>query len=208
VVSNTDCRDFSQIEKKYILAFRMRTIVLLMILTVGGAKEICAQNAVTKKEVAAFLNAYYDSSEYYHSLRFIDRPNSPYDIEKIRLYDSAAQLFTNQDFDFMERQVRNYKPVILDSSYIKNANFLSHRILKSHFSIKRKSPLTAWEIFYKKYGKGFWRISYPLFNKEKNLCVIYQQRTMGGVYGSGDLFIYKKEGTGWVPYKIFRLWVS
>jgi hypothetical protein len=151
---------------------------------------------IKKSELRAVLEL-FNSDRFIQRLRFIDQPTAPIGLDRIREIDSVYKLFSAGDMDFIANQIRNYKLVTFDSSYI-TAKFMSRRDLEKVFSYDPSAPnKLVWETFYKKYGEGYCQISFPLFNKTGNICMFYGETRVGAKGGDASIFIYKKEGNAW-----------
>jgi len=162
---------------------------------------------VSKAEIRSVLESVTDA--FTSKLSFVNTLKQPLNIEVIRKLDSSHILLSPTDLLFLETQISNYKPIVLDSSYLPHANFMDGKDFETVFAFDSlNSQKDGWDIFYKKYGLGYYMISYPLFNKKKNICIFYLEMSVGSLGGSGEIRIYKRRKNAWKLYKIKSMWDS
>ncbi len=73
---------------------------------------------------------------------------------------------------------------------------------------KNNSKKEAWDLFNKKYGKGFFELLKPIFIRENSICFFYYGYNCGPLCGHGLLGIYKKEKNKWQLLIIIDEWIS
>jgi len=95
-----------------------------------------------------------------------------------------TELFTQSDFEYMERQFNSEQ--------------------KSKWNFKAKKGRI------KNFPKrNFYSYSIPLFDKEHKKAIIYGEfGGCGGVCGGASMFVYLKKGNTWELYKTIPLWES
>lgn len=76
------------------------------------------------------------------------------------------------------------------------------RMFKSTFlDSLNAARIESQEIYEKAFGRGFWRITYPLFSQDRNYCIIGLRFNCGPVCGSSKAVLCKRIGDKWVIVK-------
>ncbi|MNY21558.1 hypothetical protein D3C86_1551150 [compost metagenome] len=88
-----------------------------------------------------------------------------------------------------------------------NQKFVNKELLKkSHFipngklDLILKDPISGWSGFNKKYGKGYYSFSKPIFIRDSSICIFFSNFTCGMLCAQGELSVYKKSGGQWVKW--------
>lgn len=119
---------------------------------------------------------------------------------KLNKYFSKAE-----DQYFLQLQFEDRKNFVLLQDSFKSKKIISKKIIDSFYdekndSISRKNQIL--NNYIKKYGNNFYyRLSLPIFSKDKNTVLIDVSYFLGG----GKTMIYKKHNGKWT-YKIFMIW--
>ncbi|MBO9202194.1 MULTISPECIES: hypothetical protein [Niastella] len=181
-------------------------------LTVFFFNNLAAQNVdPALYDVRALLTkmSYNNNERFKKTFLLVDQAYKPVSIEKIKEIDSVWDLFCDDDIEFIEWQIKNYKPVTFDSSYAINWTRVPIDDYETVFRIRSvKDDTDAWEEYHKKFGPGYFLLSYPLFNKSGNICVFYAESSLGWLGGDGGYSIYIKEKGVWKFFQTRGQWSS
>lgn len=150
-------------------------------------------------------------------------PDSSILINKFSVFDDSVKIrgvierfpthFKPEDKEFMYAQVYDKKSRI-KKRFIEGKQkrlFSERKIRRFFWFVGRKdrgSLDKRWDRFHKKYGKGFYRISKPIFSKDKSVVIITQGFHCGGLCGSGGTYVYKKVDGKWEMVEMYSLWIS
>lgn len=97
------------------------------------------------------------------------------------------------------------RKMMWDTSFIKNAIVIDLEEIKTNFS----SSKNFWEQFYAKYpGNGYYRMSFPFFSNNFNMCTIQIEHLCGGLCGHGYVTIFEKVKGHWKKVKEIKTWIS
>ncbi|MNK69660.1 hypothetical protein D3C87_890530 [compost metagenome] len=109
-------------------------------------------------------------------------------VEKERIYNEIGKL--NQRF--------------VDKDLLKKSCFLP----KEKLDLILKDQVGGWADFYKKYGKGYYSFSKPIFIRDNSICIFFFNYTCGVLCAKGELTVYKKSGKKWVKWFILNDYIS
>ena len=94
---------------------------------------------------------------------------------------------------------------IWTNDLVPGARLIPKDTIRSVFS---KEQENGWGYFYSHFGKDFNRLGCPLFLRNYSWCIFYSGNHCGWLCGSGQLALYRKEGSHWVFVKNWGSWVS
>lgn len=171
----------------------------------GSAQTIDAGMQI-KTDVHAVLQLF--NTQAIQALRFVDQPLAPVTIEQLNTVNADAHLFSKSDLASFDEQIKAYHAVTFDTSYVQHANFLARQQFESVFGTNRYEAYNPWDVYHEKFGDGYCQISYPVFNKKKNVCIFYAETSKDYTGGDGLIYIYKKKKHGWKLYKTNAVWSS
>ena len=117
----------------------------------------------------------------------------------------SDSLLSSSDKKFMRNQLTD-EVYLWDNERLINAWCL----IPSDFAkINRSDTTDYWEEFRANFGKyGHHHYSRPIFNQDKNICVIEHSGQGDWLMGSGDILLFKKVNGNWRLLKEENLWIS
>jgi hypothetical protein len=132
-----------------------------------------------------------------------DKPSTQ-DLACSNLLFEDTTIFTKKDQETIMSQL-NY-PVIKkwDKKLVSKLKIVRSDTITTIFKDKNK----GWNYFYKHYGRRFYTFSEPIFFNDFNFCLFESGYSCGGLCGSGQISLYKKEEGQWKFLKSFCEWVS
>jgi len=138
--------------------------------------------------------------------RLVDKPSTPPGRQLLSKISSFDKLFDSADIDFMERQRKAVEEALWDSTYVATIEIAkADSIFKTPGQTKSRNE----DVWTKKSGmRAFYRLSFPLFSKDFNYCIINVEYRCGGLCGEGSTNIYQRTEKGWMLKKKLRHWVS
>ena len=75
-------------------------------------------------------------------------------------------------------------------------------------AIFKRSLGLGWDYFYKHIGEDYYSVACPLFLRNYTFCILCCDHACGGLCGSGEILLFKKDGARWVYVKSWETWVS
>jgi len=186
--------------KRYFIFF----VVGLMVMGLPLLSKAQKYSAITISdgEVLEFLNSIQASSSTPIVLSETPETESLVRVLKRVLADT---IFTNDERDFIRRELTNLSDYKWKKGMIKNTRIITeHEIDKLFY----KKKADGWPMFYYKYGKGITGFSVPLFTADKTKCIVFRSYSCGAVCGEGAGMIYKKVDGKWVLMAVIPDWVS
>ena len=187
----------------------MKYILLFTALLFVSITHSQTTTKITDEEIYEVINQLIpDSSILINQFKLFD------DTDKIRrVIERYPNHFKSEDKEYMYAQVYN-KEHRIKKKFIEGKGkrlFSDKKIRRFFWFVNRKDRGNLdrrWDKFHKKYGKGFYRISRPIFSKDKSVIIISEGFYCGGLCGSGGIYIYKKINGKWEMEEMYSLWVS
>jgi hypothetical protein len=186
--------------KRFFLSFLVE--MSMMALPLLGKGQKYTNVSISDGEVLEFLNSTQSSSSV--PLIISEMPETESLVRNLKriLADSS---FTNDERDFIRRELTNLSDYKWKKGMIKNARIITgHEIDKIFY----KKKADGWPMFYYKYGKGITGFSVPLFTADKNKCIIFRSYSCGPVCGEGAGLIYQKVNGKWTLMAVIPDWVG
>jgi hypothetical protein len=138
------------------------------------------------------------------TILLVDKPNMKEFNECINGLFRDTTLFTKDEQKTIKSQINDPLLKKWDTKLVEKANVISSDTVTTIFKDRNK----WWTYFYKHYGRSFNSYSAPIFLRNYTLCLFYSDHSCGGLCGSGQIIIFKKEGDKWNPFKSFCDWIS
>lgn len=66
----------------------------------------------------------------------------------------------------------------------------------------------GWDEFYKKYGRGYYQFSKPIFLRSHTFCIFYKGHSCGELCGSGGTSVYQLINGKWKNIAGLTYWIS
>ncbi len=115
------------------------------------------------------------------------------------------RLLSREDKISMRQQLSN-EVYLWDNKKLINTWCLTP---KDFAKMNHSDTTDYWEEFRKHFGKyGYHHYSKPIFNKDKNVCIIEHSGQGGWLFGSGEILLFKKVKGKWKLLKEDNLWIS
>jgi hypothetical protein len=105
----------------------------------------------------------------------------------------------------------DYKQKNKEQSSLKDSFKLKIKhVLIDEEEIKRAIKDAGWKSFYEKYPESGGLVSFSRvgFNAATNQALVYFEHWCGGLCGSGNYILLRKEGEGWKVVSVSRAWNS
>jgi len=113
--------------------------------------------------------------------------------------------FNNKDIKSIKEQFKTINQFSLNPKYILNLRIIHSDKLLSYSSDGKN----FWTEFEKKHGKGgFLFVGKPIFTMDKKRAIINYGYYCGGLCGSGERIILKKNNNSWVVEKVISGFIS
>ncbi|EIM74842.1 hypothetical protein A3SI_14941 [Nitritalea halalkaliphila LW7] len=112
-------------------------------------------------------------------------------------------LFTDEDKDYILRQLAALEDFTWKAGKIAGANVLSRQMIDEEFK-----EGDFWEKFNAKYGNCITSWSFPIFTKSREYVISYNWTQCGYLSGSGSVDLYKFELGKWIFVKSYMQGVS
>lgn len=126
--------------------------------------------------------------------------DSKYFNEKI-----LKEYFDKRDIKTIQEQLNTLNQLSLNPKYILNLRIIHQDKLSSYSS----NGKNFWVEFEKKYGKGgFLFVGKPIFTTDKKRVIINYGYYCGGLCGSGERVILKKNNNSWTIDKVISGFIS
>ncbi len=114
-------------------------------------------------------------------------------------------IFSMADSSFILSQINQSDGYTWKTGQLKSVTLIDHKTIDSLF----KSHFRGWEAFGTKYNRaGFFRISVPIFSKDLNTCVFFEDWLCGDLCGQGTVYYYRKLEGKWGIIYSFIVWMS
>lgn len=107
---------------------------------------------------------------------------------------SKQKIFTSNDLPFIFEQIK------LSKTYSYKQESLQYTILIPQDTIRKMGESDDfWTSYYQKYSasRGFWRLSAPIFSRDKQTVIQDERHACGGLCGGGGTYIYRKTKKSW-----------
>lgn len=114
-------------------------------------------------------------------------------------------LFKEIDFDFINKQISSSKNFSWENLTLDSIQLINNSEIKL---ILKPYSDSSCNVFRKKNGSNFYKISYPNFSKDMHTCVIKIDHYCGPLCGNGGILIFKKLNNKWTFYKSLSEWIS
>ena len=137
------------------------------------------------------------------SFLLIDKPLSVDNLYCINEIIHDTTTYTSDDLKLIKSQLTNIS-IKWTKELFTGIKIISNDTLKSIFN----NPLKDWKYFFKYFGKGFIKLSVPIFFRNDNYCLFYSDYSCGSLCGQGSLTLYKREKGKWKYIKSYCGWVS
>jgi len=116
----------------------------------------------------------------------------------------AMLILTKVDKEHIYNELRKLNQRFVDKGLLRKSCFLP----KEKLDLILKDPFSGWADFYKKYGKGYYSFSKPIFIRDNSICIFFFNFDCGVLCAKGELSVYKKSGNKWVKWFILNEFVS
>ena len=190
----------------------MRLLIILIVLFLFYSCNTQKFSGLTRKQEKEYVQETKAFIKYIRATEHEDEPLLLVDetnMEKInkcidRLFRDTA-LFTKNEQELIISNIRN--PLLKswdDPKFSENLRTISKDTVTAIFRDRKK----WWTYFYAHYGNGYKTYSSPIFLRDYTLCLFYSDQSCGGLCGSGQVILFKKEGYSWTPFKSFCEWIS
>lgn len=177
---------------------------VFLLLGFYAQKETTQDNITTPdsayfKQTADFIKAFAPQEKSMLS----DKPDNA---EGFDCLDDLKKdpFFTKAELAYITQQSKQPPIEKWTAELIPNTNFVSADTINQIFKDRQK----GWDYFYKKFGRGFYSYSAPIFFRNNTYCVFYTSHHCGWLCGGGRLNLYKKEGNKWKIVKSYCNWIS
>ena len=121
--------------------------------------------------------------------------------KKIDIFYKTDSLFSFDDIKSFRKQLQEELLKEWTEGNINNAILINENNYKKIFN--KRNNEKAWKLFHKKYGKGFFVYSYPIFSKNLKKAIISIEYHCGGLCGSGGVYLFEFKDNNWVLLKTY-----
>lgn len=173
--------------------------ILSLTFIINASGQNGNNSPILKAEIKCFLSDIRSQELAKEKIVMIKEPF------RFTTHDIAFYIFDNKDIfsasdsSYMFQQTVQSGNLILDTTFIDNTSFISNATV---INIFKKNKITkGWDIFYKKYGKGYYRISLPVFTKEMCYCIVEILYACGSLCASDCFLIFKRVDNKWTLYR-------
>ena len=125
---------------------------------------------ISKSELSSFLEDMYRGDKLMIKVKFARQVRGALPLEFVKITNNQFPVLKDDDWPVINSQLVNSKATVIDRSYISKAKFID-------------GNKVGIETIYTE-------ISFPLFNKAKNICII--QVSTRALCGIDEIRIYKK----------------
>lgn len=157
-------------------------------------------NSINRKDFSKifYLKNTIDYSRIVSDTTFIfaDTTNKKND-----LFYKTDSLFSLDDIKSFREQLQKKIAQEWTDGKIYNAILIKENNFKRIFNKRNNDK--SWNIFYKKYGKGFYVYSYPIFSKNLKKAIISIEYHCGGLCGSGGVYLFEFKDNNWLLLKTY-----
>ena len=174
------------------------TIFSFTIITTAWAQN-GNRSPIPKAEIKHFLSDIRSEELSKGEIIMIKEPFR-FTTQNVAFYISHNKdVFSDSDTSYMFQQIVLSENAILDTTFIDNTSFISNAAVTNIF--KNRKTVKGWDIFYKKHGKGFYRISLPVFTREMSYCIVKILYACGSLCASDCVLIFKRVDNKWTLYR-------
>ncbi len=181
----------------------MRTFLYLFILTFCADSSFgqCDKANIDKREMFQFIISLHPKD----SLQTIYLSNSNHfkQIEEDLKTVFKDSIFTKQDIDYFNIQIKSYRYFKWTSKNVERAKIVSNRKLNRLYK-----NYNNWDKFHKECGEYILGYSVPIYTCDKTKLLIYRTTYCGALCGSGAISVYEKRNGQWTYLKDYGLTVS
>ena len=156
-----------------------------------------------ENEGAYLLNNILDSIRM--DYKYIAQPAHNYNLVSDTSLIFKDKVFTEEDLKTMRDQIANNSNYEWNSKVIKNIKMIPTDTLNYYFNDNTRD---GWKNFHKRYGSGFISCSFPIFDKERNMCIVQLGLYCGPLCGGGEIVLFQKRNKKWILAKIYSDWTS
>ena len=167
-----------------------------------GGTARSARDTLYPRE-AAFIREVFEGPRLDSQLVLVDAMAGAMLTHSLENMERAGDVLTPEERDTVRRQMSLPGQTWTAGSF-PGARLISQDTVQSIF----RDTARGWNYFYKVYGPAFYTFSRPVFLRGDSLCVFYSATHCGGLCGSGELSLYRKEGGRWVFQLILSSWIS
>lgn len=210
------------------LGMKNPLIATILLLSSLGQSQDKETKCSVKKELVEFVNEHFQNlsdkgyfvvSEVLSYNELVKRGNGWNDflkpktftmMRKLSIKNKADQIdfttfFSEEDFEYMKCQLRqnaidNWKQ-LMPKGFFHKADSVLEKVRKKNKLKSNRDSINNRDVLLSS-GKFRW-FSIPLFNKDHNYAIVYQQTS-----GSGSLLVFEKQDDDWDSFATLLIWIQ
>ena len=191
-----------------------RTLFFALLVAIGVFSSISAQSVVPKNQqdtaydaalrdfISFAIHSQRDFSDQFILEDSVDG-GGHFDFLSACLSDTAT--FTPDERQQIQAWAKHPAFRIWTKELAAHARLIKKDTVEFAFSNRHRD---GWEYFHAHFGRSFNTFSCPLFLRNYTWCIFYSANHCGGLCGTGQLALYKKDGDHWVFVKDWGSWIS
>ncbi len=161
-------------------------------------------NLISDKEIEELILLDIKISEKYEEEPKFGRKKVSNEIISLDLVIKTLE-FTFIDFGFDFREEQKQFGYLFQKESFEYYKEQAKNQIKNSWNLKSNEAKAK---FKNEFSNNYYNYSIPLFNKEKDIAIIYKTLFCGDLCGHGAIEIYKKSDDKWIYQTTISLWIS